>query len=252
MAPKKTTKKKTTKKKTTKKKTTKKTSGKRSTKGKESDVDGGRLLKAVQAVAITPEDAKELVRKYQVQVDRAHPKKNEFKRQEIVADKIVKRYSDLAAMTGGATALAGVVPGLGTAVAMLGGAAADAVVTMKLQVDMAMCIAETFGYDLNTDDAKHLSFLIAAGGSLEKAGVSAGTKMASQAGVNLLRKYLQGAVLVAIREFFKKLGIYFTRKALEKALPFGVGVVIGATANYALTKYVGSQAKRWFVIDRDG
>jgi hypothetical protein len=43
----------------------------------------------------------------------------------------------------------------------------------------------------------------------------------------------------------------FTRKALEKALPFGIGVAFGAGGNYALTRYVGAQAKHWFVLDRD-
>ena len=43
---------------------------------------------------------------------------------------------------------------------------------------------------------------------------------------------------------FKKLGITFTRKALEKAIPFGIGVVISGGANYAITQFVGNQAKR--------
>ncbi len=32
-------------------------------------------------------------------------------------------------------------------------------------------------------------------------------------------------------------------------IPFGVGVAIGATGNYLLTKYVGKNAKEWFDID---
>ena len=38
--------------------------------------------------------------------------------------------------------------------------------------------------------------------------------------------------------------------AAEKALPFGIGVVIGSGANYGLTRYVGKQAKKWYQIDR--
>jgi hypothetical protein len=34
-------------------------------------------------------------------------------------------------------------------------------------------------------------------------------------------------------------------------LPFGIGVVLGASGNYALTRYVGRQAKKWFLLDRD-
>lgn len=181
----------------------------------------------------------------------ANPSANKHRHQELVADKIISRYCRLSATSGGVTALAGVVPGLGTVAAMLGGGMTDAAVSMKLQVDMTMCLAETFGWDLDTEDARHLAFLIAAGGTLEKAGAEAATRVASKAGVTMLRQYLKGAALVTVKEFFKKLGIVFTRKALEKALPFGIGVVIGSSANYALTKYVGNAAKGWFIIDRN-
>jgi hypothetical protein len=62
---------------------------------------------------------------------------------------------------------------------------------------------------------------------------------------------LKGAALQAVKAFFAKLGVFFSRKALEKALPFGVGVVLGASGDYALTRYVGTQATKWFVLDRD-
>lgn len=217
----------------------------------DSDDKGSRLLKAVEAIAIHPKDARALVAKYLAQSRIANPSLDHRRHQELVADKIISRYCLLSATSGGTTALVGVVPGLGTVAAMLGGGLTDAAVSMKLQVDMTMCLAETFGWDLDTEDARHLAFLIAAGGTLEKAGAEAATRIASKAGVSMLRQYLKGAALTALKELFKKLGIIFTRKALEKALPFGIGVVIGSSANYALTNYVGNAAKRWFVIDRD-
>jgi uncharacterized protein (DUF697 family) len=117
---------------------------------------------------------------------------------------------------------------------------------MKLQVDMCMCLAETYGYDLESEDSRHLSFLLAGGGTLEKLDASVGVKIASQAGVHMLRQYLQGATLLATKQIFKKVGVSLTKKAMAKALPFGVGVAIGSSANYALTRYVGHQAKTWF------
>jgi hypothetical protein len=192
-----------------------------------------------------------MVEKYLEQSRRNNPDASQQAHQEAVAKMVVKRYCRLAATSGGATALTGVIPGLGTAVTMLGGGLADAAICMKLQVDMCMCLAAAFGWDLDREDARHLCFLIAAGGALEKAGIEATARIASKAGVNMLRQYLKGATLQAIKELFKKLGIIFTRKALEKALPFGIGVVIGSGANYALTKYVGGEAITWFVLDRD-
>lgn len=210
-----------------------------------------RLLKAVESIAINPKDAQALVSQYRIQVKASKPNASEHEVQALVAKKIISRYSKMSATSGGVTALAGVIPGLGTAVAMVGGGLTDATIGMKFQVDMCMCLADAFGWDLTSEDARQLAFMIAAGGSLEKFGVEVGTAFASKAGVNMVRQYLKGAALQAIKEMFKRIGITFTRKALEKAIPFGIGVVIGSTANYALTKYVGNTALGWFTTDRD-
>lgn len=134
-------------------------------------ISGSRLLKIVEAVAINPVEAKKIVEQYRKQSYKKHPNDTECQHQERIADKIISRYSKISAMVGGATALTSIIPGLGTILAATGGATADAVTCMKLQVDMCMCLAETFGYDVTSEDARHLSFLIAGGGTLEKAGV---------------------------------------------------------------------------------
>jgi hypothetical protein len=216
----------------------------------EDKISGSRLLKAVEAIAISPAEAKKVVQTYFGQSRKKYPDDFDWQHQDRVADKIIDGYARFAAMVGGATALAGVIPGIGTAINLVGGAATDVTICMKLQVDMCMCLAETYGYDLQHEDARYLAFLIAASGTLEKMGATTGVRLASKAGVQLLREYLRGAALVAVKKLFNRLGIVFTRKALEKALPFGVGVATGIIANYVLTRFVGHQAKRWFVLDR--
>ena len=213
--------------------------------------DGSRLLQMVNAVSIKPEDAAAVAKQLKARMKKRHKHASDAVISAHVADAMVKRYSLLASIVGGSSGLVGIVPGLGTILAATAGASTDAVVCMKLQVDMCMCMCAAYGYDITSTDAQHLSLLIAAGGTLEKAGASAGTKIATQAGVKMMRQYLKGATLQAVKEFFKKIGITFTRKAAEKAIPFGVGTVIGAVANYALTHYVGKQAKKWFILDAE-
>ena len=213
--------------------------------------DGARFLRAVEIIAINPQDAKDIARKYILQCKQKFQNLSEDDIQERVADKIIQRYVNLCTASGGVTALSSIIPGLGTALAMVGGGLADGVVCMKFQVDMCLCLAETFGYDINDADAKHISFYIASGGALNKAGQEVGIQLGTKMGVRLLRQYLKGAILQSIKELFKRLGIIFTRKALEKALPFGIGVVVGASANRAMTRYVGKQAKKFFLLDRE-
>ena len=59
-------------------------------------------------------------------------------------------------------------------------------------------------------------------------------------------RVLEGRFGLPIAEIFKKIGVTFTRKAVEKSIPFGVGVVIGFSANKGLTWYVGTKAKDFF------
>jgi hypothetical protein len=45
---------------------------------------------------------------------------------------------------------------------------------------------------------------------------------------------------------FEKLGLTFTRMRFEKAIPFGVGVIISFSANKGLTWYVGTRARDFY------
>jgi uncharacterized protein (DUF697 family) len=212
---------------------------------------GSRLLRAIQAVAISKRDADALVRKYEAAARKSDPTIDEAKLRQAVGKKIVSRYARLAATAGGVTSLAGVVPGVGTVAALTAGGLADATVSMKLQVDMTMCLASAYGWDLDDEDAKHLTLLIAASGALEKVGGDAAVRVASKAGVTMIRQYLRGSALVAVKELFKRVGITFTRAALQKAIPFGVGVAISSTVNYGLTRFVGAAALSWFALDHE-
>ncbi len=200
----------------------------------------------VDKIAISAEDAQDLVNGYfkQLPFSRTDPKAR-----KIVAKKIIKRYSKLAAASGGATSLAGVVPGIGTVVSMVGGGLTDVAVTMKFQVDMTMCLAVTYGYDLTNEDARHLSFLIAGVGALEQMATTSGQEFLSKSTIKMTNIYLKGATLKATKEVFAKIGVTFTKKALQKAIPFGIGVLIGSSANYALSNYVGNKALEWFVVN---
>lgn len=210
---------------------------------------GSSLMKMVEAIAISPQDARVVVEQYETQARKSQPGASSTSIQKTVTDKIINRYSRLAATSGAATAIPGVIPGLGTAVAIVGGGLADITVCMKLQIDMTMCLAVAINKGLSNEDAKHMSFLIALMGSLEQMGTASVTSVASKAGVKMVNKYLSGATLIAIKELFKKIGIVFTQKAAAKAIPFGIGILIGGSANYALTQYVGKAARDLFLLD---
>lgn len=211
--------------------------------------DKPKLLKAVELILAKPEDIKkeaiQVLKKYK----KANPNKSESEVQQLASKKIISNYSYYAAFTGGATALSGVIPGIGTAVAIARGASADAVACMKFQIEMTMAIATVYGHDILIEEEKRLCYIIAGLGAMSEAAKEGGKTVGSKAFVKLVQQHLKGATLQAVKEIFKKLGITFTRKALEKAIPFGVGVVIGFSANKGITWYVGTKARDFFTAD---
>jgi hypothetical protein len=207
------------------------------------ELEPSRLQKAVEAIAITPEAAAELVGGYRAtfraKFDR-EPESLEDKRR--IAAKIIGRYSKLGAASGAVTALPSVIPGIGTAAAVLGGGVADLAVALKLQIDMCMCLVEVYEAELSSEDKKHLAFVLALAGSAEQMVANGGKMAVQKIAQKLVYQYLRGPTLVTIKQLFKRVSITFTQKAMAKAVPAGVGVAFSGSMNYVLTTVVGKVA----------
>lgn len=211
--------------------------------------DKPTLLKAIELVLADPasirKEALQLKNKY---VSRYGSDRSEDEVNAYAADKIISNYSYYTAFIGGTTALTGVIPGLGTVLAAFGGATADAALSMKYQIEMTMAIATIYGHDITIEEEKRLCLMVAGLGAINEAAKAGSKELGKTASVKMMQQYLKGATLQTVKEIFKKVGITFTRKAAEKAIPFGIGVVIGFSANKGLTWYVGTKARDFFSV----
>lgn len=218
--------------------------------------DKPAILKAIEIIIASPESIQQEVRQMKTKYyQKYYSKMTENELQDKIAEHIISNYSYYTAFTGGATALTGVIPGLGTVIAAVGGTTADAAVTMKWEIEMVMALATVYGRDITIEEEKRLCYLVAGFGVLNEAAKKGAAEIGEKALVNMVKQYLKGPTLVAVKEVFKKVGLRFTRKALEKWIPFGVGVVIGFSANKGLTWYVGKKARDFFKtkeFDLDG
>ena len=215
--------------------------------------DSNFLEKAVRKIARSPSDSRKLARRRVSEARAKNPRASDAEVKSKAAKTIVRGHTARSAVAGGATGTLGAIPGVGTAVALTAGAATDIALYMKANVDMCCALVFVFHPNMPDDEAFSLAMMLAAYGSLEKRGVGVlgkhGTKLASDAGVRILRQQLRGGTLIAVKQVFKRVGIVFTRKAVEKAIPFGVGAVIGAGANAGMTTYVGRNARKWLELD---
>jgi uncharacterized protein (DUF697 family) len=169
---------------------------------------------------------------------------------EMVARRIIHKYSYLAACSGGATALAGVVPGLGTIISTFGGATADTAMCVKFQVEMTMALATLYGHDVETEEAQHMCFIVAGVGLTSTAAKGGAKKITAKTFSRMVNQRLSGASVATVKALFKTVGVTFTKKAVVKAIPFGVGAMVGFSTNKGLTWYVGQKTHDFFKTNR--
>jgi len=208
------------------------------------------LLKAIELVLANPVDIKNETLALKDRYNKRYAnEKDQSKIDCIIIDKIISNYSYYTAFVGGTTALTGIIPGIGTVVSMFGGATADAALSMKYQIEMTMAIATVCGHDIEIEDEKRICLIIAGLGTINEAAKEGAKQAGTKAFQKMVQQYLKGATLQAVKEIFKKVGITFTRKAVEKSIPFGVGVIIGFSANKGLSYYVGTKVKDFYLIE---
>jgi hypothetical protein len=76
------------------------------------DQDGSLLMKAVEVVAISPANARAVAERYEQQYRSTSTRLTDREITDLTVKKIINRYCKMAAAVGGASSLAGVIPGI--------------------------------------------------------------------------------------------------------------------------------------------
>jgi hypothetical protein len=135
---------------------------------------------------------------------------------------LIRNKTQRTGMVGAVTSGAGLLPGVGTAAALVLGVAADIGATFKLQAELVLEIAAVYDYPLSEEEKQRIVMLIT--------GLSAGTTA-------LARRAGEAATV--------RLGEKFATKSLVKALPV-VGVLASAGTNVLSTYVIGQRADAYF------
>lgn len=205
------------------------------------------LLKAIELILARPAEISKHVQNAKERYQQRFGKKlNEADLRDKLADKLIAAYSTKAGLSGGATGLIGIVPGLGTAVEIFGGATADMALCLKYQVEMSMALASLYGHNIELDSDRKQYFIMAGLSTINMEAVKQGGEQAAKLFSRMLQQYLKEATFDTVRILFRKVTITLSKKALQKAIPFGVGAVIGFSSNKALTWVVGQRVKTHF------
>lgn len=156
------------------------------------------------------------------------------------AAEVVRHYSNLAAISGGATALPAMLPGIGTVVALTGGALADVALLLKFEVEMALVLSHLYGYDICEDNERSLAFLMASVSTYDAQGGRNFFVDIAEAEGEAILKYAPREVSKLLLVTLAKLATAGVGKGLARAVPL-LGVAVGASFNKVLTRRVGQR-----------
>ena len=177
-------------------------------------------------------------------------KNNPHLNKDQIADIIVNRYAKISGLQGGATALPGAIPGLGTIIEIsLDTASISADTALFIRNQTIVVYALGYLYGINGREQLIEDTLLCIGVSVGAISIKYGAiNIVKKVAEKQVKKKISSKVLAAIN---KKVGItiltkYGTKRggiALAKAIPLGIGVIIGGGFNYFSIKGFGKAAK---------
>lgn len=170
--------------------------------------------------------------------------------QEVVAGRIISTFSTRSALTGGISAVPALLPGGGTAVAVVGGSLADMTLMLKYEVEMALCLTHLYGHDIRHEKGRWLAYALAAVHTYEIKQGDDYVKDMVNTQIEALMKYTPRQLSKIVVTVLGKLALLALSKNLVKALPL-VGIVVSASANKLLTSSVGWRCVEALVRHRD-
>jgi hypothetical protein len=193
---------------------------------------GEIVLHAVERISATPAEIQGIVDEISSRVG---------SRVDLIAEEIIARWSDRAALVGAATALPAFVPGIGTVACLTAGPLADVILLMKLESEMCLALAAAHGHDIRLPRERQLALLLAALTTVKVHGGKCDLGDAAEVVGDSIWNYAprrMGKFLVTA--LGAVVAISLSRRLLI-AIPL-VGIGVGLAMNKLLTRRVGNRA----------
>ncbi|MBI3725311.1 EcsC family protein [bacterium] len=199
----------------------------------EEEDEGRRLLSVVERLiaddATLIAFARECAAKHPADLDAA-------------AGEAIAHYAWSAALSGGATALPGIVPGLGSLLAVTGGTLVDMGLLLKFEVELSLVLSTLHGFDIAREEERQLAFLLASVGTYDARTGWSYLGDVARAEVVAIWNYAPRELSKMLVTVMAKLALVLISRSFVRALPL-VGIGVGASMNKVLTERVGERCK---------
>ena len=197
---------------------------------------GERLLSAVERLL---DDNDNIISRVETFKGRIRHSNDPVEIRKKVTSLLVSEYSNKAALSGGASALPAMFPGVGTIVALTGGNLVDMALVLKFEVELSLSLCWLYGMDIRQPKQRQIAYLLA---SVHTHDVSAKRPYFADiidAEATAIWSYAPRQATKLLLTVFGRLALMQAGKGLLRGLPF-VGVIVGGSVNKALTTRVGN------------
>lgn len=165
------------------------------------------------------------------------------------AQLIVMHYSNLCAAGGGASALPGMIPAVGTVMSIFGAGALDAMLALKFELEMTLALSHLGGFDISDPRERKLAFLLACA-SLEEA-YDSEHEMSLLGIMDLaMGEYSTRELSKTMIKTLARVIMLVAAKRWTRFFPV-VGIAIGASVNKVLSTHMGHECWRAIRHRRD-
>jgi uncharacterized protein (DUF697 family) len=212
----------------------------RSERKADTSLRGERLLSAVERLV---EDGGDLVAHVETLKSAASPTLSDDDRLDVLAERIIADYSRRSAVAGGVTSLPALLPGGGSALALVGGVLIDMTYLLKHDVEMILCLSYLYGHDIRQEKERWLAYVLA---GIRTYDVEEGRNYLA----DLLEVQLDALPKYTPRELFKlaatvlgKVALLSFSRGFVKALPL-IGIAVSASTNQFMTSSTG-----WWCVE---
>jgi hypothetical protein len=160
---------------------------------------------------------------------------------DVAAAEVVRRYSNRAAVIGGASGLPSLIPGAGIPLG-IGAAFAELALLLKIEVEMSLVLLDLYGFDIDDPQERQIGFLLASVGTYEGSSSNVVADVARAEGVAIWN-YGPRRIARLLVTTMASLAAMRIWRGLLKAVPF-LGMAVGSSMNKVLTRRVGERVRR--------
>lgn len=162
---------------------------------------------------------------------------------------IIHHYSNLTAAGGGASAIPGMIPGIGIVLSLFGAGALDAFLALKFEIEMTLALSHLAGFDI-TDAREHKIACLMACSALEDAYQEDKVPTIGRVLDLAISEYSTREMSKTLVKAFARAMMLLMAKKWSKFFPI-VGIGIEMSVNKVLSAKLGRECWKAIVERRD-